>query len=345
MIAENKEQMRRRRGSKGAALVVMAIILVPLMGFVAMSVDFGGLYVNWRRMHFAADAAALNGAKIIGDGGSESDARAGAAEVAAHNGLVFAAGEIAQNIQLGQWNDSAKVFVAGVSPASAVRVAAVRPYYTVFAAIIGLSSFSPSVESIAVVTKQGTPKCVLPFGLEASNFPVELQIGLLPLNHYFDEPYQIVIGKESPGNWGKIDVPDREGVPINMSSNGNFCNAMLQDDSWLPGDTEFASCLPGLSLGEDELGEQYDGATGAAGVGPVLEKLIGKELVMLVNSSFGNGKKPVDVYGYAVGTIDSVAMKGANMKISVTITELRTNVPMELSRFTGKRTILRSAKL
>jgi Flp pilus assembly protein TadG len=50
---------RRPDGERGAAAVVLSLLLVPMLGFAAIAVDVGALYAERARLQVAADAAAL----------------------------------------------------------------------------------------------------------------------------------------------------------------------------------------------------------------------------------------------------------------------------------------------
>ncbi|WNV77220.1 pilus assembly protein TadG-related protein [Geodermatophilus sp. DSM 44513] len=49
----------RHGGERGAAAVLLALLMVPLLGFTAIAVDVGALYAERARLQVAADAAAL----------------------------------------------------------------------------------------------------------------------------------------------------------------------------------------------------------------------------------------------------------------------------------------------
>ena len=49
----------RLSGERGATAVIVALLLVPLMGFAAIAVDIGAVYADRARLQTAADAAAL----------------------------------------------------------------------------------------------------------------------------------------------------------------------------------------------------------------------------------------------------------------------------------------------
>jgi Flp pilus assembly protein TadG len=50
---------RRLAGERGAAAVILAVLMVPILGFTAIAVDIGALYADKARLQVAADAAAL----------------------------------------------------------------------------------------------------------------------------------------------------------------------------------------------------------------------------------------------------------------------------------------------
>jgi Flp pilus assembly protein TadG len=50
---------RRLAGEHGASAVLLALLMVPLIGFVAIAVDVGALYAEKAKLQVAADAAAL----------------------------------------------------------------------------------------------------------------------------------------------------------------------------------------------------------------------------------------------------------------------------------------------
>ncbi len=53
-------RLRRRLGEeRGAVAVVVALLMVPMMGFTALAVDIGDVYAQRARLQTAADAAAL----------------------------------------------------------------------------------------------------------------------------------------------------------------------------------------------------------------------------------------------------------------------------------------------
>jgi Flp pilus assembly protein TadG len=50
---------RRLHGERGAAAVVLSLLMVPMLGFAAIAVDIGSLYAERARLQVGADAAAI----------------------------------------------------------------------------------------------------------------------------------------------------------------------------------------------------------------------------------------------------------------------------------------------
>jgi Flp pilus assembly protein TadG len=50
---------RRLEGERGAAAVVLSLLMVPMLGFAAIAVDIGALYAERARLQVGADAAAI----------------------------------------------------------------------------------------------------------------------------------------------------------------------------------------------------------------------------------------------------------------------------------------------
>jgi Flp pilus assembly protein TadG len=59
LTALRRRARTRLSGERGATAVVVALLLVPLLGFAAIAVDIGAVYAERARLQTAADAAAL----------------------------------------------------------------------------------------------------------------------------------------------------------------------------------------------------------------------------------------------------------------------------------------------
>lgn len=75
---------RRLAAERGASAVLLALLLVPILGFTAVAVDVGALYAERARLQTAADAAALAVARDCARGAC-GDARATAQDLVEAN--------------------------------------------------------------------------------------------------------------------------------------------------------------------------------------------------------------------------------------------------------------------
>jgi len=125
----NRDVIRGRQS--GQTLVVVALALIALLGFLALAIDVGVLY-SWRRnMQNAADAGALAGARVICTGGSKAEAIAAAEEYA---GVQNRADEV----------------VAVVEGDDVVRVTATADVSLFFARVLGTSQSGVVAEAAAL---------------------------------------------------------------------------------------------------------------------------------------------------------------------------------------------------
>ena len=125
---------RLTRREDGMVSVLVALCLTALLGFVALAVDAGTLYVNRTQLQKAVDAAALAGAYDIGVNGSNT---ADAQGYAVRNGA--ATPELIAN-------RAATVFASG----DAWTVSAQRSVPLVFAPLLGISTTNVSTNATAI---------------------------------------------------------------------------------------------------------------------------------------------------------------------------------------------------
>lgn len=144
-----KIRMRRRPSSMetGQALVVVALMLPVLLGFVGLAVDYGRMAAARRQLQSDADAAALAGAQDL----PYSSANAwDSAKADATTSLI-------NNQYSGTGNDAAPVFTPGRTyttnsePPDTITVDLSRTVDTAFLGILGLGSRNVSAEGKAVV--------------------------------------------------------------------------------------------------------------------------------------------------------------------------------------------------
>ncbi len=135
---------RRVRGERGAAAVVLSLLMVPMLGFAAVAVDIGALYAERARLQVAADAAALAVAQDCARGACGDMVATASAMVAANDAGASAAPPVLQT-------DPLRVTVDGSTP--------VQHF---FAPVIGYDSTRVSASATVAWGAPGAGTAVLP---------------------------------------------------------------------------------------------------------------------------------------------------------------------------------------
>lgn len=156
------------RPRHGGILVFGTALLVAILGFVALAIDVGYMYVARQELRTAADAAALAAAGALGDGGDLEAAKLAAVSIAGQNSVtgtpvtidpnqdvIF--GRYEYNSDAGQWQ-----FVPWAEPYDAVKVVARRtaqgssfgaspdgPVGLLFARLLGFDNVNVAASAIA----------------------------------------------------------------------------------------------------------------------------------------------------------------------------------------------------
>lgn len=156
-----RRMLGRTRQRRGLMTVLVALCLVLIMGFLALSIDWGYMSVTHCELQNAADAAALAGARGI-DNGAQAAIDSATAMVAKNK----AAGTTIANplVELGTWDDTTATFTVlyngkgAPNPslvATAVRVTCSRTAANgnalnlFFAPVLGTSSADLSASAVA----------------------------------------------------------------------------------------------------------------------------------------------------------------------------------------------------
>ncbi len=145
------------RSERGATLVLVAVAMAALLGFLALAIDLGMMYVAHSDAQRAADAAALAGASAFVDYSSSAavgPARQRALEYAERN--TFQNGPIdSTNVAITVLQDSAKVGVY-------VHRDSVR---TLFARILGIRTVPVAAFAAAQAIQAGAARCLKPLAI------------------------------------------------------------------------------------------------------------------------------------------------------------------------------------
>lgn len=166
------ENQRPNKANKGQVLVLVALSLVVIIGFAALAIDVAYFYHTKHQLQGAADAAALAGAADL-DGTLDAPVArtkavqyAGLNEAAKSSVLIESDGSNTLNmdndITVGYWNDAAKTYTPGITPANAIQVRTRRtdassplggspggPVNTFFGKIFGIDTVNRHAEAIA----------------------------------------------------------------------------------------------------------------------------------------------------------------------------------------------------
>ena len=187
---------KKVKNQAGVSAVIVAICLTMLIGFTALAVDVGYMYVTRNELQNVADAAALAGAGYLGliyEGlpyedqptqvFSRSDIVGVAQQVAGKNQAAKMNISVNNDVTIGTWDCGTNTLTPMADPIvgpNAVRVVARRdgiangPILTFFARIFNINTVNVSADATAALTgpafvEEGELK--VPFSLSENNFP------------------------------------------------------------------------------------------------------------------------------------------------------------------------------
>lgn len=283
----------RRKNELGTILLYFSFSLAVLVGVTAIAVDLGRLFLEQRRIHYAADSAAIAAANklngLVADSTVDQEARA----IGSLNGLASSEINVG-GVQCGTWTGSNPMSgsfspcCSGVScscsncadqDANAVRVLTNRTFVTSFAKLLHVNTLSTQEFSIARAVRAPGFNCLVPFGVEVPSIS-GTQVGST-----------FTVGNNSPGNWGKLDVGGQ------MSSGSNFHDAMLN----------------GICDASAIIGNSVSQGTGSGGsisnvFDDVLQYHKNMGMVIGVVTSFAQGNGNVTILNFA--KVDFVSQTG-----------------------------------
>jgi len=268
-----------KHDQRGATLVLVALFLVVIMGFVALAVDAGEFYKARREMVTAADAAALAGAKALVEGKMEAEAKNDATDYAVYN---KAQGSLIV--------PEVKTITYDGSPRKVIEVKVGRNEKWIFAKVFGFTDKNIMAGAVATwgYVKKVTGGDVLPVFIEVEEYslddPIPLHYGKL-IDNEVD-----ILG----GNWGLLDVGSgKEAVKVAFSGDP-------VDKTFVSGDPPRAESEPGSA---DSI---------IKGIEKRMERCAGGEVTMyglvpLIDQITGSGGKlDLRIIGFAVYLIEDV---------------------------------------
>lgn len=213
---------------KGLALVLVAAAMTVILGFVALVVDIGALYLTRSRLVNACDAAALAGAREFPNGDPEGVAE----QYLLKNNITEE--EIANKVQIETNNNE-----------SSITVQASRDVNYTFARVLGFTSQNVNATATAQYGSITSASGVAPFGIPDN---LELRFG---------QPYLLKEGAGGGegtfrihGNFGCLAPGDSRGAnDYENNIKEGFCGTIAIGD-WV--DTE-----PGNMSGPTQKGIEY----------------------------------------------------------------------------------------
>ncbi|MBT2727432.1 pilus assembly protein [Bacillus sp. ISL-75] len=138
------------RDESGATVVIVAISMVVLLGFAALAIDGGRIYLEKSKLQKALDAAVLAGAQGLNQG--ETEAIANAKDVASDNGFPLTERDLT---------------IIGNS----IRATKQTNVSLTFARVLGITDSRVSSTAKAVVGHLKTAKGITPIAVEESQIP------------------------------------------------------------------------------------------------------------------------------------------------------------------------------
>ena len=194
---------------RGQIIPMFALMLILLVGFMALVIDFGTIFASRRALQNAADAAALAGAKELETqmlGGTASPATA-ALTWAGRNGVpspgATCPADGSSTVTYNQPSSSA---------ANSWEVMTSRNVHLMFAPVIGINTICVQTRAVAIVTQAAAAK-IFPFSLYGdvtlSPFAAPGTNQSCDPNQVSTDPYCFILKQgasgSSSGNFGILD--------------------------------------------------------------------------------------------------------------------------------------------
>lgn len=317
MRKPNRETATAKR--RGAVAVLIAFLLVPLMGLVALGVDYGYLLVVRTDLQRAADAAVLAAVQDLvpkdEDGTQDLAAvRATLRQYAAENVSDVANFSVLDDdIEIGRYdpeaiNSGLVLLDDGLFDTVRVKLrrdaSANSPVSLFFSRIFGRETAGVSVTATAVLQKAsilGPGADVLPITIQDEVWNSQPAGSVWSI--YGDGRILDELGTEVPGNWGTLNIGSDGNSTSDMSD--QILNGLRQVDldalyanGRIPQSTHIDSADPWFSNADTGL---------SAGMKHAIQAVHGqKKLVPIYDTTTGNGGNNFDFHIIAWGVVEVV---------------------------------------
>jgi Flp pilus assembly protein TadG len=275
---------------------MVAVFMVALFAFAALSLDVGNVLREQRKVHTGTDAGALAGVMLLTNNPPPTleAIQARATLLAAANGVTT--NEIANGafrgypgeVQRGIW--AGGTFIANVTSNgtyNAVRVPARRVVPLHFGRVVGLTQMTPAIASVAALDVAGTVANAIPFGISTNEFAGKTIGDTMILN-------DAGIGS---GKQGKVYLQDYrntgEWLAAMLSPNGCNCEVSVGPIPAQPGNAQVRQAFQAIGVGAQFL------------------------MPVVANFSFSGGSGIAEIVGFVLVEIVDFSGTGSNWSATV----------------------------
>ncbi len=207
--------MEMRRG--GQTLAIVALLLVVLIGFLAVTIDVGNLYAQRRFMQNAADAAALAGARALALGEGEDAVRAEIDKYAlAVNGGQVCSADIAT---------------------TAVTVTVGKGFATYFAGVVGVPSLTVAASAAAGWEPAGAGTGLMPLTVISGSFRISPTGATVYIFDQLKATSYLTDDKITGGEFGWLDLCSTGGgaAELREEIRTGGCDCVVDIPQWVEG--------------------------------------------------------------------------------------------------------------
>jgi len=264
---------RLLREEKGATIVIVALCMTVMIGFAALIVDVGNLYLNKTRLVNMADAAALAGVQDLP--GNPQSAVASAHSYATQNGHN---------------SDVVGVTLSNNNTVVTVNVTRTVPFF--FAKIFEMTSANVGARAVAAIKPITEISGVVPFGVAQQQF-------------IYGNPYTLKggAGDGYNGNYGALALGGN-GANVYRGNIEDGYSGLLSIGAWV--DTE-----PGVMSGPTGNGVDYRISLDPNATFATVQKGSPRILVVpIIDFLDVNGRGEVQIVGFAAFFLEGVGGNG-----------------------------------
>ena len=267
------------REQRGSAVVIMALSITMLMGFGAITVDLGNLYLNKTRLANMADAAALAGVQDLPD-----DPQGAVASSYAYAG------------QNGMGSDAVQVTLSDNN--TVVTVNATRQVPLFFAKIFDMTVSNVSVRAAAAIRTITGTTGVVPFGIVKQQF-------------IYGQRYILKAGGGGgyDGNFGALSLGGT-GAAIYIGNIKFGYNGRLYVGEWVATET-------GNMSGPSDQGVSYRMGLDSAATFETVQKGSARIMIVpIIDSLTVNGRNEVLIVGFGAFFLEGSGGSGKDNYIT-----------------------------